>query len=234
MSGLVIGLGFALSGGHPRQWGRLQWSRTTILMTLLIGLVVGLVVGLVFGFVYQFGLVVGLVVGLIFALLFGFGQLSTVATSPLDPRSLWHRERQFGVFMGLGVGIVYGLGAGLVEKLMHPTYGIGYWLGYGLAEGLVVGLGVGLVCSATWAVVLTSAQLRYRTKLRCVWCGFWTTHVLVRFCERSARCTSSVTLGSRTGLPERVKRRWRSDQLWRPMPGRMSSNKDADPPSVFS
>jgi hypothetical protein len=104
-----------------------------------------------------YGLGVGLVFGLTSGLLLGLRQPPTEATSPIDPQSLWYRERQFGLGYGLTVGLVFGLTGGLVDGL---GYGLTVGLVYGLTGGLVVGLGSGLVSSATWTAALASAQLR--------------------------------------------------------------------------
>ena len=109
----------------------------------------GLVLGLVFGLTHGLGfwrgpgLVLGLMLGLTFGLLLGLIQLelrqpSTEATTPLDPQSLWRRERRFGFGLGLVVG----------------TTG-------GIADGLVFGPGVGLVFGLTGRVPAVGDLVRF-------------------------------------------------------------------------
>lgn len=162
---VVVGLG----GRTPRRLGRRRWNRTDRRTTLVAGLVAGLGVG--FGFAFGVGarFAVGLAVGLVFGLVFGvltwLGQPSTEAASPIDPRSLWYRERRFGLVVGLGIGLVVGLLA--VLRSEFPNAGsAGPGLVIGLIAGLALFLGVGfgawLVSSATWTAALAFVQLRRR------------------------------------------------------------------------
>jgi hypothetical protein len=79
------------------------------------------------------------------------------ATNPVDPRSLWRWELQLTLGLGLVTGLVYGLVVGLV-------FGLREGLLSGLTAGFMIGVGSSLVSSATWAVVLASAQLRRRNE----------------------------------------------------------------------
>jgi hypothetical protein len=161
--GIVYVLIVILSGRSPLQRSRPRWSSVTTLTTILAGLVVGLVVGLVFalthglGFAFKGpGLVLGLLFGLTVGLLLGLRQPPTEATSPLDPQSLWRRERRFGLGLGVGLGPVVGLAGGLADWLVFgPEAG----LVFGLTGGFVAGLGSGLVSSATWDAALAGVQL---------------------------------------------------------------------------
>ncbi|MGH3855775.1 MAG: hypothetical protein ACRDR6_20265 [Pseudonocardiaceae bacterium] len=157
--GIIYILIAVLGGRDPLQRGRLRWSRATTPPTLLTGLMAGLGVGLVYGLTSGPTSWLGLMPGLIGGLLLGLRQPSTEATSPLDPRSLWRRERQFGLVVGLavsfGLGLAVGLGVGLI---FGPSMGIVY----GITEGLVAGIGSGLVSSATWTAALADAQLWHR------------------------------------------------------------------------
>ncbi len=163
--GIIYVLIVILGGRHPLQRSRPRWSRATTPTTLLIGLMAGLTLGAVFGLTHGLGswskpgLVLGLVFGLTVGLLLGLRQPSTEAASPLGPRSLWRRERRFGLGLGLGLGLVVGLTGGLADWLV---FGPGAGLVLGFTGGLVAGLGSGLVTSATWAAALASAQLRHR------------------------------------------------------------------------
>jgi hypothetical protein len=109
------------------------------------------------------------VFGLVYGLPLGLRQPPTEAIIPLDPPSLWRRERQFGIVTGIVAGIVLGLVFEFVNVLINvfstvirfgpvsdgPNFG-------GLVVGLVTGLGSGLMSSTTWATALASAQLRRR------------------------------------------------------------------------
>jgi hypothetical protein len=162
--GIIYVLIVILSGRSPLQRSRPRWSSITTPTTVLAGLVVGLVIGVVFalthglGFAFKGpGLVLGLLFGLTVGLLLGLRQPSTEAASPLDPQSLWRRERRFGLGLGVGLGPVVGLAGGLADWLVFgPRVG----LVFGLTGGLVAGLGSGLVSSATWEAALAGAQLR--------------------------------------------------------------------------
>jgi len=158
--GIIYVLIVMLGGRNPLLRSRPRWSRIETPAILLTGLVYGLLDVLMYRFVYGKtllyvlihqlvnGFVYGLVVGLTVGLLLGLRQPSTGATSSLDPPSLWRRERQFG----LALGLVAGLAVGLVS-------GVAYGLVEGLITGFVAGLGSGLVFSATWAATLAGAQL---------------------------------------------------------------------------
>ncbi|MGH3821228.1 MAG: hypothetical protein ACRDRA_00040 [Pseudonocardiaceae bacterium] len=150
---------------------QLRWSRTTTPATLLIALLIALVCGLVYGFVYglEYAPDYGLILGLIFALVFGltiglllvFRQPPTEAISPLDPPSLWRRERRFGLVFALVFAFVLGLVVGFGDvfgAVLRDGHMAGLNIGP-LASGLVAGLGLGLVSSATWATALAGAQL---------------------------------------------------------------------------
>ncbi|MBV9030921.1 MAG: hypothetical protein JO364_11605, partial [Pseudonocardiales bacterium] len=151
-----------LSGGSPQQLGRLRWSRTATPTILLTALMAALMAGLVYGLeaALGLGLVSGLTLGLIFGLtvglLLGLRQPPTEAVNPLDPRSLWRRERRLGLGLGLVFGLVVGLTYGLVDGL---AYGLTVGLVYGVTDGLVAGLGSGVVASAIWTAALANAQL---------------------------------------------------------------------------
>ncbi|MGH3853383.1 MAG: hypothetical protein ACRDR6_07755 [Pseudonocardiaceae bacterium] len=168
---LVVGLG----GRPPRQLGRRRWTRANRRRTLVVGLVIGLVAGGLVGFQVKFqnglwvgaamGFAVGLVVGLVFTVLTWLGQPSTEAASPIDPRLLWGRERQFGLAVGLGVGLAVGLLYVLRSELPYGR-SPGSWFVVGLKVGVVnfleIGLGAWWVSSATWTAALAFAQLRRR------------------------------------------------------------------------
>ncbi|MGH3772176.1 MAG: hypothetical protein ACRDRW_12400 [Pseudonocardiaceae bacterium] len=156
--GIVYVLIILLGGRPPQQRSQLRWSKTTTPTTLFIALVVVPVLWL------WDQLKSGSEPTFLLALGFGFGLTAGLlleirppmeATSPLDPQSLWRRERQFGLVAGLVVGVVIGLVYGFRSG---PTGG----LVYGLTDGLVAGLGSGLVSSATWAAALANAQLQRR------------------------------------------------------------------------
>jgi hypothetical protein len=158
---------------------RLRWSRTITPTTLLSGLMAGLVLGLVYGLVYALvygltygyesgfglgltpGLTFGLGFGLTIGLVLGLRQPPTEATSPLDPQSMWRRERLFGIVFGLMFGLMSGLTGGLVDALLAgPEVG----LVLGVTGGIVFGLGAGMVSSSTWTVTLANAQLWRRNE----------------------------------------------------------------------
>jgi hypothetical protein len=154
-----------LSGNPPRLWNQFRRRGTTTPTTLFTVLMAGLGLGflyiLTYGLALNVGLGLGLVFGIMLGLLLGLRQPSTEASSPLDPLSVWRRERQFGLGLGLIVGLMYGLMGGLVDGLVDgPVVG----LVFGLLGGIVVGLGSGLVSSATWATALASTQLWHRGK----------------------------------------------------------------------
>ncbi|MGH3773780.1 MAG: hypothetical protein ACRDRW_20720 [Pseudonocardiaceae bacterium] len=152
-----------LGGRVPLQRTRLRWSRidtpttllTGLLSVLVLGLALALTSGLTSGLKPVYGVVLGLVFGLMVGLL-GLRQPSTEATSPLNPRSLWRRERQSGLAVGLAVGLVLGVVLGVVDEL---AFGLAAGLVYGITDGLAIGLGSGLVSSATWTAALAGAQL---------------------------------------------------------------------------
>jgi hypothetical protein len=162
--GIIYVLIVMLGGRPSRQRSQLRWSKTTTPTTLLMGLVAGPVLWiwwqLTAGGESEFILALGLGFGLTAGLLLG-SRPSMEATSPLDPQSLWRRERQSGLVAGLVVGLVVGLVYGIADGL---EYGIPVGLVYGLADGLVAGLGSGLVSSATWTTALANAQLQRRDK----------------------------------------------------------------------
>jgi hypothetical protein len=160
--GVIYVLVVILGGRSPLQRSRPRWSGIATPTALLTGLMSGLVFGLVFGFTHGLGfalkpgLVIGLVFGLTVGLLLGLRQPSTEAASPLDPQSLWRRERRFGLGLGLGLGLVVGLMGGFADGLV---FGLRAGLVFGVTSGLVAGLGSGLMSSATWTTALASAQL---------------------------------------------------------------------------
>ncbi|MGH3832297.1 MAG: hypothetical protein ACRDRS_17945 [Pseudonocardiaceae bacterium] len=159
---VVVGLG----GRTPRRLGRRRWNRTDRRTTLAAGLVAGLVAGLGAGLAFGAGagLAVGLVFGLVFGVLTWLGQPSTEAASPIDPRSLWYRERQFGLVVGLGIGLVVGLLLALRSEFPNAaSAGPGPVIGLIAGLALEVGLGTWLVSSATWTAALAFAQLRRRS-----------------------------------------------------------------------
>lgn len=132
---------------------------------VLVGLTVGLSKGLWFGAAAGFGF--GLVLGLVFATLTALGLPSTQAADPINPRSLWDRERQFGLLLGIGVGLAvllldfFDFFPLVLPRPYQP--GLVHALRIGLADCLVMGLGSWLVCSATWTATLACAQLRRRS-----------------------------------------------------------------------
>ncbi len=183
---LAVGIVSMLGGGCSRQPGWLPFNRTDIRTILTLGLLVGLVFlptnWSVFVFVFRLGFVVGLVIVFVYLLMnvlvFGiaFGLLTKpaepsaeAASSSIDPRSLWRRERR----LGLKTGLVYGLTAGLMCGL---TNGLIYWFLFtgeltaslvvvvagGLAITLAFGLGAMLASSTTWAATLANTQLWHR------------------------------------------------------------------------
>jgi hypothetical protein len=169
--GLVGGLGVlvvsVLSRRTPQQLSRLRWSRTDIRASLGVGLVVGLVAGLVVGLVggpvnrlqdwLWFGVTFALMIGLVVGLMSGLARPSTEAASPIDPPSSWHRERQFGLVMGLGIGLVFG-----PLDALGSIFGGGAVLVFAAMEVLGFALGFGLVYSETWTARLASIQLQRR------------------------------------------------------------------------
>lgn len=162
--GIIYVLIVMLGGRPSQQRSQLRWSRTTAPITLLTGLVAvpvyQLWCQLTIGDRSEFILALGLGFGLMAGLVLGF-RPPPEATSPLDPQSLWRRERQAGLVAGLVVGLVIGLVYGLGYGL---RFGLAVGLVYGLTGGLVAGLGSGLVSSATWAAALANAQLQRRDK----------------------------------------------------------------------
>ena len=185
--GIVYVLVVIFTGRSPLQRSWLRWSKTTTPTTLLTGLMTGLVFGLVYGGVYEgvyggvygfkLGLVFGLVFGLMYGLPLGLRQPPTEAISPLDPPSLWRRERQFGLVAGLVLGLVFEFGFELINVFCSvfrlepvPRESITA----GLVIGLVTGFGSGLMSSTTWATALASAQL---------WCRGETPTHLLRFLD---------------------------------------------------
>ncbi len=165
--GIIYVLIVILSGRSPLQESRLRWSKTTSPTTLLTGLSLGFLYGLVYGLVYWLtygrelgpGLAHGLGIGLTMGLLLGFRQPPTEATSPLNPKSVWHRELRFGLVFGFLFGLVSGLTGGLVDSLV---VGRDTGLVFGVTGGIVFGLGSGLVSSAIWAAALANSQLQRR------------------------------------------------------------------------
>ena len=180
---LVLGIACMLSKGYSRQSGWLSFIKTDIRTTLLLGLLFALVftpgnwlicvflygLGPVARFVFMFGLVNILVFGISFGLISRLAGPSVETTSSLGPRSLWRRERRFG----LKIGLVYGLTAGLIYGLTNGLiYGLVFKAGLtaslvavveaGLTNGLTFGIGVTLVSSTTWAATLANTQLRHR------------------------------------------------------------------------
>jgi hypothetical protein len=170
--GIIYILIGTLGGRSPLQRSRrLRWSRTTTLTTLLTGLLTGVTLGLAYWLVYQLthareftlgltpGLTLGLGFGLAIGLLLGLRQPPTEATNPLDPQSVWRRERQIGLAFGLVFGLVAGVTGGIVDGLVA---GLAVGLGVGCTVGILFGLGSALVSSAAWPTALASAQLRRR------------------------------------------------------------------------
>jgi hypothetical protein len=164
--GIAYVLIAVFAGRLPLIRSQLRWSRTATPTTLLTGLSTGLILGLVFGLTsglfgrlsgkgLEYGLMLGLMFGLMVGLLLGLRQPPIEATAPVDPRSLWRRECQLALALGLVAGLVYGVVAGFVLGLKEGLLS-------GLTAGFMIGLGSGLVSSATWTVALASAQLRRR------------------------------------------------------------------------
>jgi hypothetical protein len=187
----IIYVLIVLLGGRPaQQRSQLQWSRTTTPL-ILMGLVAGPLLWLWHWYTtgnnpglpdLAFNLALGLGFGLTSGLLMGFSP-SMEATSPLDPQSLWRRERRGGLVAGLVVGLVVGLVYGLGDGLRYGPMG---GLMGGLTGGLAVGLGSGWVSSATWAAALANVQLRWRDK---------TPVRLLRFLDDAHRCQILRTVG---------------------------------------
>ena len=164
VAGSVVGLVGAFGERPPQHLSRPRWSKTDILINLAVGLMVGLVTGLMFGLVARngldnglgngigAGLVICIVIWLVVGLALTLGRPSTEATSPIDPRSSWHRNRQFGLVVGLMIALMYGLGESF-------AVGLASWIVVSVVAGLALGLSVGLVFPATWQVTLASVQL---------------------------------------------------------------------------
>lgn len=159
----------AFGGCPPWRRGQRLWNRARRRTTLMAGLGAGLGGGLLFGFAsglsqgLRFGMETGsgfgLVFGLVFALVIALGLPSPQAADPIDPRSLWDRERQFGLLVGLVIGLI-SLLLGVAEALVESNV---FAIVRGLGYCLVMGLGSWLVCSATWTATLACAQLRRRS-----------------------------------------------------------------------
>lgn len=173
--GIAYILTVIFAGRVPRLRSQLRWSPTATPKTLLSGLLAGSALGLAFGLttaipqwpnksILAYGVALSLAFGLMVGLLLGLKQPPTDATNPLDPQSLWRHERRFGLGFGLMAGLMYGL-------LASPTLGLRDGILYGVTAGLMIGIGSGLVSSVTWAVWLTSRQLRRRdeTPTRLLW-----------------------------------------------------------------
>lgn len=160
VGGPVVGLVGTFGERPPQHLSRPRWSKADIPINLVGGLVIGLIVALMHGLVARndfgnglgAGLVMWVVVWLAVGLVVGLGQPSTEATSPIDPRSSWHRNSQFGLVVGLMVALAYGLWQSFESGLAAL---IVVWV----VAGLALGIAVGLVFPATWQVTLASAQL---------------------------------------------------------------------------
>ncbi|MGH9206814.1 MAG: hypothetical protein ACRD1G_09685, partial [Acidimicrobiales bacterium] len=156
MIGSAVGLVGTFGERSPRHLSRPQWIKIDICRNLAVGLVVGLMYGLVtrnaFGTGRGAGLVLWVVVWFTLVLVLVLGQPSTEATSPIDPRSSFRRNHQFGLVVGLVVALLYGLwqsfAAGLAVLIVS-------WVVCGFA----LGTAVGLVSPATWKFTLASVQL---------------------------------------------------------------------------
>ncbi|MEA2202736.1 MAG: hypothetical protein QOI89_3416 [Solirubrobacteraceae bacterium] len=162
--GLVTGSMVSLAGTFgerpPRHLSRLRWVKNDVFVYLMFGLVFGLTAGFMYGFVAENGfgpgLLLGVVVWLVVGLAVGAGRPSAEVTSPIDPHSSWHRNRQFGFMAGLVVALAYGL-------VQSFVFGLSSWLlVIWLVSGIAMGISVGLVFPATWQVTLASAQLWLR------------------------------------------------------------------------
>lgn len=94
------------------------------------------------------GFVTWVVVWLAITLTLGLGRPSTTATSPIDPHSSWHRNRQFGLVVALAHGIGESFTVGHAALIL-------IWV----LAWIALGIAVGLVFPATWQVTLASAQL---------------------------------------------------------------------------
>jgi len=138
-------------------------------------------------------LAVGIMAGLMYWL-YWFVTAFSKSYHQIDPRSLWHRNRQFGFVTGLVTALAYGLGQSLAAGFPSS-------IAVSVVDVLALGIAVGLVFPATWQVTLASAQLWRRARLLRVYCGFWKMPVNVRFCVLSAKCISSVTPSFKTGWP---------------------------------
>lgn len=180
---LVFGLISALGSRYPRQLGWLPRGRAAIRTTLVFGIVVGLGFGLANGFVYgraygsRSGLIIGLnnglfnmfVVGLAFVLLARISGPLVDTFNPIDPSSLWRRERQRAIKAGFVFGLVNGLVTGLADGVVTRhilKHGLKVSFEHGLVavlgDWLTFGFGVALVSSTTWAATLACVQLRRR------------------------------------------------------------------------
>jgi hypothetical protein len=168
VAGSVVGLVGTFGERPPRHLSRPQWSKADILINLGVGLAVGIVTGVMYGIVARNGLpneagngigngigagiIVWILVWLAVGIMVGLGRPSSEATSPIDPCSSWHRNRQLGLVVGLVVALLYGLGQSL-------SVGIAALIVGRIVAGLALGIAVGLVFPATWQFTLASIQL---------------------------------------------------------------------------
>jgi hypothetical protein len=171
VSGCIVGLVGTFGERPPQYLSRPRWRKAGVLSNLLVGLMFALMLGLMYGLRtrdagaalhravpsgHGYGLGNGLVVSAAILLMVGFaivlGRPSTETTSPVDPRSSWRQNRQFGLVIGLVTALTYGLVQSLVVVLAS-------WIVIWIMCGLALGIAVGLTFPATWQVTLASTQL---------------------------------------------------------------------------
>jgi hypothetical protein len=155
--GLLLGLAAGVAAAidqeratTPRQIGALRWSALVAPRAIIFGAVVGLVGAL--GGQLVAALAVGFLAWLGVGVAFGLAHTSGTADSPLDPLTVWRRDRQHG----LGTGA-------MVTAATVVAFGVVDWREVGLAGVLGVALLAGLVHAATfpktWPAALAFLQL---------------------------------------------------------------------------
>lgn len=213
MTGSMVGLVGTFGERSPQHLSRPRWSKTQIPINLAVRPAVGLVVGL--------------------------GRPSTTATSPIDPRSSWHRNRQFGLVVGLVVALAYALG---------QSFAVGHAalvVSWGVA-GLALGIAMGLVFPATWQVSLASAQLwrrgesparlmrfledaRDRQVLRIVGQVYQFRHAQLQDRLAGARADSPQVRPFATSVPDREPSDGRVERTWKTAPAASSVDPTRSP-----
>lgn len=168
VAGSVVGLVGTFGYRPPRHLTRPRWRRADVPVNLGVGLAVGIVTGLMYGIMARQGLpngsgngvgkglgagvLVWLFVSTAIGVMTGLGRPSTRAMSPVDARSSWQRNRQFGIAVGMVFGSLYTLmqsfAVGLVSQV--PSR---------IVAGLALGMAVALLFPATWQVTLAGVQL---------------------------------------------------------------------------